>query len=510
MLSPMASKLKKRKLDALRRGIHRIGAEAGLPFCVNVVGVGKAGADTIAEILKSLPPTGPKLSALVVDIGDTDVGRLREAAAALPPDRAEVEIVALSVPSTAELLDTLRRYRDFLTLEYTMFHWAANDGTWLPSSVEPPASGASVDRAYAKAVYGRAYYDGQRPLRAALRRFGARVEASRAQSMVAVIFGAGGGTGSGMVVDLARHLGNVVFGRQALTVGIGILPCDGDEPQHRGGALYATLNEFDCLGDETKNQGVVTACGELFRNPFTAGVILVPQQPAWMATGDLAKTQARISQEIAALITARGGANLWETLRLLNWVAAPSTQHSAARTPWGPQWIHMLGFADLGPEGAEGAKAGQPIAIDGHLPDRLGLLPSYKPEYVELRVAEPEASQSIVSAERLATVFAPDVAPQIATGGRPGSVQFILPSISKADLGLFYTARDAYDAEDMKRRLLDHSLLLEQGVLLSEPSTRLEGMAGASLHGGDSWIAVPMKDLRGGEPAQREAMRASA
>ncbi len=89
-------------------------------------------------------------------------------------------------------------------------------------------------------------------------------------------------------------------------------------------------------------------------------------------------------------------------------------------------------------------------------------------------------------------------------------MQFILPSISKADLGLFFTARDAYDAEDAKRHLLDHSLLLEQGVLLSEPSTRLEGMAGASLEGSDSWIAVPLKDLRGGEPATREAVREDA
>ena len=509
MLSPMDSKLKKRKLDALRRGVHRIGAEQGLPFCVNLIGIGKAGADTVAEVLRSLPPTGQKLSVLVVDIGEGDLGGLREAAAALPPDRADVEIVALKVPGTPELLDTLHRYRDFLKLEYTMFHWTAKDAAWLPSSVKPPNPGAPVDRAYAKAVYGRAYYDGTRPLRAALRRFGARVEASRAQSMVAVVFGAGGGTGSGMVVDLARHLSNVVFGRQALTVGIGILPCDGDKPQHRDGSLFATLNELDCLGDETKNQGVVTACGELFRNPFTAGVILVPQQPAWVATGDLAKTQARISQEIGALLTARGGANLWETLRLLNWVAAPSTQHSAARTPWGAHWIHMLGFADMSAKSGK-AKLPQPIGIDRHLPEQLGLLPSYKPEYVELRVASPEAPEAVAAAAKLGTVFAPDVAPQIATGGRPGSVQFILPSISKADLGLFYAARDAYDAETEGRRLLDHSLLLEQGVLLSEPSTRLEGMAGASLEGCDSWIAVPLKDLRGGEPARRETVRENA
>lgn len=510
MLSPMDSKLKKRKLDALRRGIHRIGAEGGLPFCVNVVGIGKAGAESVAEVLRSLPPSGPKVSALVVDIGESDLGGLREAAAALPPDRADVEIVALDVPSTAELLGTLHRYRDFLKLEYTMFHWAASDVTWLPSPIVPPVPGGPIDRAYVKALYGRAYYDGTRLLKAALRRFGARVEASRAQSMVAVVFGAGGGTGSGMVVDLARHLSNVVFGRQALTVGIGILPCDGDKPQHRGGALFATLNELDCLGDENKNHGVVTACGELFRNPFTAGMILVPLQPAWIGTGDLARAQARVTQEIAALLTARGGANLWETLRLLNWVAAPSTQHSAARTPWGAHWIHMLGYADMAAEPGTSAKAGQAIGIDRDLPERLGLLPSYEPEYVELRVASPEAPEAVAAAGELGTVFAPDVAPQIATGGRAGSVQFILPSISKADLGLFFSAREAYDAEDRKRRLLDHSLLLEQGVLLSEPSTRLEGMAGASLEGSDSWIAVPLKDLRGGEPASREVVREDA
>ncbi len=222
--------------------------------------------------------------------------------------------------------------------------------------------------------------------------------------MVAVIFGAGGGTGSGMVVDLARHLSNVVFGRQALTVGIGILPCDGDKPQHRGGALYATLNEFDCLSDETKNQGVVAACGELFRNPFTAGVILVPQQPAWVATGDLAKTQARVSQEIAALVTARGGANLWETLRLLNWVAAPSTQHSAARTPWGAHWIHMLGFADLGVEGANAE--GRPADPHRRSPSG-GTRPASELQARIYRAARgvPEAPESVASAERLGTAF---------------------------------------------------------------------------------------------------------
>ena len=80
-------------------------------------------------------------------------------------------------------------------------------------------------------------------------------------------------------------------------------------------------------------------------------------------------------------------------------------------------------------------------------------------------------------------------------GGAEGAAQFILPRIGKSELDLFHAARDAYDRAPHEQRLLDHSLLLDQGVLLSEPSTRLQGMAGASLWGG-SWVAVPLAALR--------------
>jgi hypothetical protein len=64
---------------------------------------------------------------------------------------------------------------------------------------------------------------------------------------------------------------------------------------------------------------------------------------------------------------------------------------------------------------------------------------------------------------------------------------------------VFHESRAAYDSKDQDEKRLDHSLLLDQGVLLSEPSTRLAGMAGASLPGGESWIAVPLRDLRGND-----------
>ena len=112
-------------------------------------------------------------------------------------------------------------------------------------------------------MYAKSYYDGDREMRTVLRRFADAVDRSPGQSVVALVFGLGGGTGSGMTVDLARHLSNVMFGRRVLVVGIAVAPCDGDDEVHRGSSLYPALNELDCMGDESKNEGVVAVWGDL-------------------------------------------------------------------------------------------------------------------------------------------------------------------------------------------------------------------------------------------------------
>ena len=484
----MIERLKRRKLDALRRGVHRENSDEALAVSNYIVGIGKAGIGVISHILRSITPSSPKVHALAVDIGEHDLLELRTLAATAPQDRADVTIVSLDVPKTEVLLDGLRHYPQFLKLEYPRYTWESSFEPWLEPTLVMPTGGAPLKRAVAKAIYGVAYYDEPRRLHRALREFATSIEGAKSQAVVAVVFGLGGGTGSGIAMDLARHLSTVMFGRRLLVTGVGIAPCGGDIPEHRGGQLFAALNELDCLGDESKNRGVVASCGELFRNPFTAGFFVVPQQHIWERTKDLELTRARGNREIAALLAAHGGSSLWETLRLLNWVAAPSTQHSAARTPWGPKWIHMLGFAD----GSDHLSAAGP-----DLPREMGLLPSYVPEYIEARVSDAAMAHATQIAQKLEDAFKPEVPPQIIGGGNESSIQFILPSISKADLAAFYKAREAFDAEQMPDRVLDHSLLLDQGIVLSERSTRLEGMAGASLGGSESWIAVPFDDLNG-------------
>ncbi len=492
----MEEKLKRRKLEALKRGVHRVPIGETLPVSTHVVGLGSAGIEAIAELLRSLPPEGATCHALAIDIGDQHIPALQALAAGLPPGRAELTTVALDPPEPRHLTAALAQYPDFLRLEYPFHPWGAGYEPWLPAAGEVAESGGPIRRAVAKAVYGAAYYAGARTLEHTLRGFAAAVEAvqGRTQAVVPIVFGLGDSVGSGIVVDLARHLSTKMFGRRVLVAGIGIAPCDGDLAEAQGGQVFAVMNELDCLNDEAKNQGVVASCGELFRNPFTAGFILVPTQHVWAATHDLAATRDRANREVAALLTSKDGASLWETLRLLNWVAAPSTQHSAARTPWGAKWVHALGYADIaGPVGAD--------------PAAMGLLRGYKPEFVEARVAEVSGADGAASAINAA--FDPDLPAQLVSGGRAGTVQFVLPSLSKTDLGFFFEARDAYDAEPEDRRLLDHSMLLEQGVLISEPSTRLAGMAGASIGSSACWIAVPLDDLRGGDAPPPSAARAA-
>jgi hypothetical protein len=492
----MEERLKRRKLDALKRGVHRVTGGDALPMATHIIGIGRAGAEIIAETLRHLESGAPKLHAFAIDIGQDDLSTLWAIAADIPPARASITVVSLDVPEPTDLFATVTHYREFLTLEYPNHQWMPDQEPWLPPEVRLPRAGDSVDRAIAKAIYGRMFYSEGRTVAHQLRAFAQSIEAMNAQSVIVIAFGMSGGTGSGIAVDLARQLSSGNFGRRALVAGLGIMPCDGDSAVHGEIRLFPILNELDCLNDEFKNRGVVASCGELFRNPFTAGFLMVPQQPAWEITGSLAETHRRVDREIASLLTVDGGSQLWELLRLLNWVAAPSTQHSAARTPWGPKWIHMLGFGDI---------AAQSPDLGSRLRAQLGLLPSYHPEFIEMRVPRGQDGDALAWAARLETALSPDVPLHVVEGAARGSVQFILPSISKTDLRAFAPARAGYDAATAEARLLNHALLLEQGVLLCEPSTRLPGMAGASLGGGSNWIAVPYDELRGELPASEAA-----
>ncbi len=499
------AKLQQRKLDALKRGIHRIADSASLPFGVHLVGVGGAGVRVVEQFLREAPADlldvpGSRLTVLALDIGDHDLAGVRALASKFPAEHAQIEALSLDLPPREVLQESVSRYRDFMKLEYPLYHANPDSAAWLPEVAA--AVGRPLPRAVAKAVYGRAYYDGERPMQAALKRFARSLESAGPDTVVCLVFGLGGGTGSGIAPDLARHLSNGLLGRRVLVTGIGIAPhkgaIDGDKDadgaERSVASLFPVLAELDCLCDEDKNRGVTLSCGDLYKNPFTAGFVVVPQPTGRSAEA----TRTLVNHELASFMLQRRGANLWEALRLLNWVAAPSTQHSAARTPWGSRWIHLFGFGD-------GRRAPSEADVAGGL--GLGLRPGYAPEFIEIRTDGADAAVSAAWATTLDDTLEPEVPTHVVNGAAPGSVQFMLPRLAKTDLTLFFSARAAYDALPVSERQAQHALLLEQGLLLCEPSLRLPGMAGASLgsrNGSDSdsdsrgqWIAVPMDSLRG-------------
>lgn len=482
------AKLQQRKLDALKRGIHRIAPSSQHPYGVHVIGIGGAGIRVIESVLKSAPadllePEGSRFTALAIDIGDDAMEGLRSFKPRFPLERAQIETLSLEMPSVEDLQASISRYAEFLKLEYPFYHPNPDSTSWLPSEVATSEPDGSTPRALAKAVYGRSYYDGDRPMHKALKRFAASVESTSGDSVICIIFGLGGGTGSSIAMDLARHLSCGLLGRRVLVTGVGIAPHPDEDAAARGARLNTVFSELDVLCDETKNQGVTQSCGELFKNPFTAGFIVVPQSGSL----DVDKAREDVNQRLASVLVERRGANLWEALRLLNWVAAPSTQHSAARTPWGSRWIHMFGFA-----------SGDRAPGNTDLRAELGILPEYQPEFLELRTSE-TVKEAVAEAwtTALDSAFSPEVPTHRIDGGPPGAIQYLLPRIALKDLATFRAAQQAYDAELPAKRHGLHSLLLEQGLLLCEPSTTIDGMAGASLGKGNQWISVPMHLLRG-------------
>lgn len=96
----------------------------------------------------------------------------------------------------------------------------------------------------------------------------------------------------------------------------------------------------------------------------------------------------------------------------------------------------------------------------------------------------------------------PEIARSFMEGSSPAGstepyVQFVIPGATKTALDIFYEARLAYDLQTWDEKLLQHSWLLELGVMLSEPAIRFEGMAGECLWGCACWVVVPYSAIRG-------------
>lgn len=523
--------------------------------CIHVVGVGRTGAGYVEALLRTgeiedlLEDPRARFAAMVVDIGDQDMGVVTDYAGAfrkrlesrgIPQERFLFQAVALEVPTKEDLFNTTNRMREFLKLEYPRYYWNPNYESWVNRNLPLPKAGDHFPRAVAKAIYAKAYYDEPRILNDALDRFVAHIEEAQIPSMVLVPFSLAGGTGSGIVVDLARHLSNVKLGRRLPVIGVGQLSSSGDPDVHRNTpGMYTTLNDLDCMLDDDKNNGVMTVWGDLYKNPFTGGFFVVNPEQSWKRLTAYTETgEQRVRDTFRHMVTNRfvadsfmrfavdeHGRVLFKALRPAGFTGAPHETLSAKSRNW--TLFNVAKLTHPGVQVLPGEHGEKWEAVVGQwtdfVPEYDGLKKEFKTDYAEVHVHVPrDIDEEVVNKKMKEMVTKNYLLPD---GDKPVQVfnheffdaltayaVIILPGMAKTDLEAFWASRDAYDKLTWEEKLNEHSWLLDIGPMISEPAIRFQGLAGECIWGCACWIVVPYDELRGDKlpPATRKEIFASA
>ncbi len=510
------------------------------PHCIHAIGIGKTGAYMVEALIRTgeiedmLEDKRSRFTSLVIDIGDQDMHEVREYANGLngrleergiPTDRAQMRTVALEMPGRTELMTSLNRWREYLKMEYPRYYWNPNYEPWLPSDLEMPKAGESIPRAIAKAVYGHYYYGEPRSLEKEIDDFVTSINKAKLPSIVLVFFSMTGGTGSGMVVDMVRHLSNVKLGRRIPVVGVGVMPFTGDE-KHAGGdaQLFPVMNEIDCMIDDAKNQGVTAVWGDLYKNPFTGGFLALPQEHSWQRLGSYTKTgeplirdmlrkgvtRKFVNDSFTRFIVQDFGRMLFKMMRPAGFTGAPHERVTSGDRAW--TIFDVAKFTHPGVEVLPGEARSRWREVIGkwieYIPKFSGLKEGFKTTYIEAHTVAPREIWNDTLQEKLEKTLGTFV-----IAGEDGTLKtstgeffdeltaysnVVIPGVAKTDFTAFYAARDAYDKiTKWEDKLLMHSWLLDLGVMLSEQSIRFEGMAGECIWGCACWVVVPHAAIRG-------------
>ena len=509
------------------------------PHCIHVVGIGRTGMAYVEALLRTgeiedlLEDPRATFAAMMLDIGDQDMGvvtdyansfKKRLESRGIPSDRFQYQAIALPVPSKEELFEGLNRTREFLKLEYPRYYWNPNYESYIPHKYQLPKEGEHFPRAVAKAIYANAYYAGSRPMDVALRQFVAQVERATLPSMVLVAFSMAGGTGSGIVMDLARHLSNVKLGRRIPVIGVGQLSHTGDDASvHNSAAQYTTLNDLDCMLDDDKNAGVTAVWGDLYRSPFTGGFFVVNPEHSWQRLSSYTTTgEKEIRQGFKQMVTNRFVADsfmrfaaldygrvLFRALRPAGFTGAPHETLSAKARNW-----TLFDVAKLTHPGVQvlpgeaGSKWDAVIAqwID-FVPKYSGLKDGFKTDYAEVHIHS-SRDMGVDNIEKgIKEVVTGNYLLEGDSTYQKYNHEFfdaltsyanvILPGVAKTDLVAFWDSQKNYDTLDWETKLNEHGWLVEVGPMLSEPAIRFEGMAGECIWGCACWVVVPYDQLRG-------------
>ncbi len=176
-----------------------------------------------------------------------------------------------------------------------------NYSPWLQSTmaVPPMAGGAGRRRALAKAIYALNYYQ-LGIIRNCINSFKEQALSSIVTPTIVLVYGLGGGTGSGVFFDFARHL-RKVLGSGVPIIAFVITPCGGDDPPAKGCSAFVAMNELSLLLNKDYNEHVCKVYGDLYRNPLNA-LVYLPLLPAFSKVGNIVSARKEMDEMVVDLL----------------------------------------------------------------------------------------------------------------------------------------------------------------------------------------------------------------
>ena len=311
---------------------------------IQIVGLGGTGANIIESFIQNrdtliplLKHDGIKVSLLALDVADHDIRSLDMAyknlsddlkTNGIPADKINLVSKTMKFPTPESMFDFIKSYPDFL--ERDGIKVPEDYQPWLSSSMEIPplAGGVGRKRALSKAIYGLNYHhlklvDGY------MDKFKEHVFTSTIQPVIFVVYGLGGGSGSGTALDFTRHLRKKI-GSGIPIIGLGILPCGGDDPPAKGASCYASLLEHEFSLDRSLNHKIVSSYGEPYQNPFTA-FLMMSLGPAYSRTGSVLDARKLVDEAIVDIL-----------MKSLNFDLADLFSNIGSNVDLGGKWVNVI------------------------------------------------------------------------------------------------------------------------------------------------------------------------
>ncbi len=249
-----------------------------------------------------------RLSLLAIDIADSEIRSLQEShekaqlaltKAGIPRDRLRLIAQSVKFPTAEAMYDFInQKYNEYLLAEGAKLK---NFNPWLLSTeaIPPMAGGAGRRRALAKAIYALNYYQ-LGIIKTFITAFKEQALSSIISPTILIAYGLGGGTGSGVFFEFARHLRKMV-GSGVPIIGLVVIPCGGDDPPAKGCSAFVAMNELSLLLNKEFNEKITKEYGDYYRNPLNA-MIYLPLLPAYSKVGNIVSARREMDEMVVDML----------------------------------------------------------------------------------------------------------------------------------------------------------------------------------------------------------------